>query len=162
VCGLHSEKCEFAKNPEKAEARLHINSFLMGGLLTVLALIFTFSPDKFNIMLVSQLALAIPLILFASLSYAKMGYERSHKIWDRFGWITNNLGYLLFLNAAGLILADFSFRILTMIYFALLIVLIFAYYILNILSQPGTLKEHLGKLIFWLIGIFIGGILPAI
>jgi len=154
------EKCEFPKNPAKAEARLHINSFLMGGLLTVLALIFTFSPEKFHIMVVAQLALAIPLILFASLSYAKVGYKENHTVWDRFGWIATNLGYILFLNASGLILAAFSFKILTIIYFGLVMLLVSIYYILNIISQKDTLKEHLSKLILWLIGIFIGGILP--
>jgi hypothetical protein len=157
-----SKEFKLQKNPEKAEARLHINSFLMGGLLTVLALIWTFNPDKFSIMIIAQLVMAIPLILFASLSYAKMGYERSHVIWDRFGWITTNLGYLLFLNATGLILAEFSFRILTFLYFGLIILLSVLYYSLNIISQPGTLKEHLSKLILFIIVITLGGIVPFV
>jgi hypothetical protein len=155
-------ECEFARNPEKAEARLHINSFLMGGLLTVLALILTFSPEKFSVIVIGQIVLAIPLILFASLSYAKIGYERNHKIWDNFGWITTNIGYLLFLNATGLILSAFSFVILTWFYFALLILLSVLYYTLNIISQPGTLKEHLSKLLLFLIIIVLGGILPIL
>jgi len=155
-------QCEFGKNPEKAEARLHINSFLMGGLLTVLALILTFSPEKFSPIVIGQIVLAIPLILFASLSYAKIGYERNHKIWDRFGWITTNIGYLLFLNATGLILSAFTFVILTWIYFSLLLVLSILYYTLNIISQPGTFKEHLTKMILFIIIIFLGGILPLI
>ena len=155
-------ECEFARNPEKAEARLHINSFLMGGLLTVLALILTFSPDKFNVIVIGQIVLAIPLILFASLSYAKIGYERNHKIWDRFGWITTNIGYLLFLNSTGLILSAFSFVILTWIYFSLLLVLSIMYYTFNIISQPGTLKEHLLKLLLFFIFIICGGVLPII
>ncbi len=156
------ETCEFSKNPEKAEARLHINSFLMGSLFTVLALLWAFSSMKVSLAISLQMALAIPLILFASLSYAKTGYERTHKIWDRFGWLTNNLGYLLFLNATGLMIIAFSSRLVGLIYFGLVIFLTITYYVLNILSQPGTLKEHLSKLIFWLIIIFLGGIYPAI
>lgn len=152
----------FARNPEKAEARLHINSFLMGSLFTVLALLWTFTSMKISLAIIIQMVLAIPLILFASLSYAKLGYERNHKIWDRFGWWTNNLGYLLFLNSTGLMVATFSSKIIGFIYFSLVIFMSSIYYVLNILSQPGTLKEHLSKLIVWLIVILIGGILPLI
>jgi hypothetical protein len=154
-------KCDFSQNPVKAEARLHINSFLMGSLFTVLALLWTLSSEKVSSAITLQMVLAIPLILFASLSYAKTGYERTHKIWDNFGWVTNNIGYLLFLNATGLMVIAFSSRIIGFIYFASVIILTSLYYVLNIISQPGTLKEHLYKMIFWLIIIFIGGILPA-
>jgi hypothetical protein len=154
-------KCEFAKNPVKAEARLHINSFLMGSLFTVLSIIWAFNSDKISPAITLQMVLAIPLILFASLSYAKTGYERTHKIWDRFGWITNNIGYILFLNATGLMVIAFSSRLIGLIYFGSVIFLASAYYILNIISQPGTLKEHLNKLVFWLLAIFIGGIIPS-
>lgn len=156
------EKCGFGKNPEKAEARLHINSFLMGSLFTVLALLWTFSSENVSLAITIQMVLAIPLILFASLSYAKLGYERNHKIWDNFGWITNNLGYLLFLNATGLMVIAFSSRVIGLVYFGLVIFLVSVYYILNIISQPSTLKEHLSKLILWLLIIFFGGILPII
>jgi hypothetical protein len=152
------ERCEFTKNPAKAEARLHINSFLMGSLFTVLALLWAFSSIKVSLAITLQMVLAIPLILFASLSYAKTGYERTHKIWDRFGWITNNLGYLLFLNATGLMIIAFSSKLAGLIYFGLVIFLTLTYYVLNIISQPGTLKEHISKLIFWLLVIFLGGI----
>jgi len=154
--------CEFKRNPEKAEARLHINSFLMGSLFTVLALLWTFSPERISSWILSQIVLAIPLILFASLSYAKLGYERNHKVWDRFGWWTNNLGYLLFLNSTGLIVASFSSRLVAFLYFALVVVLSIFYYGLNIRSQPGTLKEHVWKLILFLVVIYLGGIRPAL
>ena len=154
--------CEFAKNPAMAEARLHINSFLMGSLFTVLALLWAFSSITVSSAITFQMVLAIPLILFASLSYAKMGYERANNIWNRFGWITNNLGYLLFLNATGLMVIAFSSRIIGFIYFGLVIALVMAYYLMNIISQPGTLKEHISKLILWLIIVFVGGILPII
>ncbi len=156
------EKCDFAKNPEKADARLHINSFLMGSLFTVLSIIWAFNSNKISTAITLQMVLAIPLILFASLSYAKIGYERNHKIWDNFGWITTNIGYILFLNATGLMVIAFSSKIIGIIYFGLVIILASLYYIFNIVSQPGTLKEHLSKIILWLVIIFIGGILPIL
>lgn len=156
------EKCDlFQENPAKAEARLHINSFLLGGIFTVIALLLTLSIEKVSFAMLIELVLAIPLIFFASLSYAKLGYERQHKIWDNFGWITNNLGYLLFLNSTGLIIAAFFFKSVAHIYFGLLIILSIVYYTLNIVSQPGTLKEHLSKLILFLIAIVVGGIIPT-
>lgn len=150
------------RNPEMAEARLHINSFLMGSLFTVLALIWTFSSEKISSVLIIQMVSAIPIILFASLSYAKVGYNRSHRIWYRFGWVTNNIGYLLFFNVTGLIVATFSSAAIGFLYFGLLIILSCIYYILNIVSQPGTFKEHFLKLMFFLAIIFAGGILPLI
>jgi len=157
------EKCElFKENPAKADARLHINSFLLGGIFTVIALLLTLSLDKVSFILLIELVLSIPLIFFASLSYAKLGYERNHKIWDDFGWITNNAGYLLFLNSTGLIISAFFFKSIALIYFGLLIILSSTYYILNIISQPGTLKEHLSKLIFFLVIILLGGVFQII
>lgn len=153
------KKCEYARNPEKADARLHINSFLMGSLFTVLALLWAFSSMKVSLAITLQMVLAIPLILFASLSYAKIGYERNHEIWDKFGWITNNVGYALFLNSTGLMVAAFSAKMIALAYFGLVIFLVTLYYILNIISQPGTLKEHLSKLIFYILITFFGGIL---
>jgi len=152
----------FQENPAKAEARLHINSFLLGGIFTVIALLLTLSLDKVSFIMLIELVMSIPLIFFASLSYAKLGYERNHKIWDDFGWITNNLGYLLFLNSTGLIISAFFFKSIALAYFGLLIVLSSVYYILNIITQPGTLKEHLSKLIIFLVIIIAGGVYPII
>jgi hypothetical protein len=154
--------CEWSQNPVMAEARLHINSFIIGSLFTVLALIFTFSQEKISFVIISQMVISIPLILFASLSYAKVGYERSHRVWYRFGWITNNLGYLLFLNSVGLMIVFFSWRMIGFLYFGVTIFLVGLYYLLNISSQPGTTKEHLLKLFLWLIVIIVGGIVPSL
>jgi hypothetical protein len=154
------ELCE--RNPEMAEARLHINSFLMGSLFTVLALIWTFSSEKISSVLIVQMVLAIPLILFASLSYAKTGCNGSNQIWYRFGWITNNIGYLLFFNVTGLIVATFSSVMISFTYFGLILFLSATYYIFNIIAQPGTFKEHFTKLLFYWIVTLLGGILPLL
>jgi len=157
------EKCElFKENPAKADARLHINSFLLGGIFTVIALLLTLSLEKVNFIMLIELVLSIPLIFFASLSYAKIGYKQNHKLWDDFGWITNNLGYLLFLNSTGLIISAFFFNSIALIYFGLIIILSSVYYALNIISQPGTLKEHLSKLILFLVVTILGGVLPIL
>jgi len=156
------DACPFPENPAKADARLHINSFLIGCLLTVLTLIWTLNPEKIDLIIISQLVLAIPLIFFASLSFSKIGYKKDHKLWDSFGWYTNNIGYLLFLNAVGLMVAFFSFRILALVYFGLVILLSSSYYIINIISQPGTLKEHLSKLILFILILVLLGVVPII
>jgi len=157
------EKCElFKENPAKADARLHINSFLLGGIFTVIALLLTLSLEKVSFIMLIELVASIPLIFFASLSYAKIGYERKHKYWDTFGWITNNIGYLLFLNSTGLIISAFFFKSIALVYFGLTIILSSAYYILNIITQPGTLKEHLTKLILFIVIIVVGGVVPIL
>jgi len=155
-------QCGWLQNPVMAEARLHINSFIMGSLFTVLALLLTLSQEKISAIIISQMVISIPLILFASLSYTKTGYERSHRIWYRFGWITNNLGYLLFLNSVGLMIIFFSWRTIGFLYFGAIILLASAYYFLNIASQPGTRKEHLLKLLLWIVVVVIGGVIPSL
>ncbi|MEI6731047.1 MAG: hypothetical protein WCK90_00045 [archaeon] len=152
------DKSGYGENPQKAESRLHINSFLMGSLFTVLSIIWAFGSGKINQYMVLQMVLAIPLILFASLSYAKMGYGRSHSIWDKFGWFTNNLGYILFLNATGLMVLAFASKVFAVLYFVSVLILVSVYYMFNIITQPGTFREHVSKWIFYIILISIGGL----
>jgi hypothetical protein len=131
----------------------------MGSLFTVLSIIWAFNSEKISTAIIFQMVIAIPLILFASLSYAKLGYERNHTIWDRFGWFTNNIGYLLFLNATGLMVVAFSSRFVGIIYFWFVIFLAVLYYVFNIISQKGSFKEHFWKLVLWVALVVVGGLL---
>jgi hypothetical protein len=148
-------------HPEKASTRVSINAFMMGSLFFILTLVWTLNPQKFSFIIISQLVLAIPLLFISSLAYSKVGYWKTHEVWDRFGWITNTIGNIFVMNVTGLITATI-FPKLAIIYFALTIFLVFVYYLLNILYSKHTAKERILKFVLFLVIIYIGGINPLL
>ncbi|MDH4358785.1 MAG: hypothetical protein OEV37_02455 [Candidatus Berkelbacteria bacterium] len=149
------------KNPEKSISRVTINGAMMGSLFLILTLIWTLGPEKFNIYIIAQLVLAIPLLFISGLAYAKVGFRSKIRLFDRFGWITTVLGNNFILNVTGLIAATFS-KTLSVIYFSLVFTLILIYYAINVFHCGDSLKEELIKVFVILAIILIGGILPLI
>ena len=147
--------------PEKAATRVSINAFMMGNLFFILTLIWTLSPEKFSLVIITQLVFGIPLFLVSSLCYAKVGYWPRHEAWDRFGWLTNTIGNICVLNIIGLMTATF-FKNLAFMYFGLIILLIGIYYVINVAYKPYTLNERIWKFILFLALLFIGGIYPLL
>lgn len=152
---------EFKTNPEKAAAKVSINSFMIGSLFMILTIIWTLNPNKFSPIVIAQLVLAIPLLFVSSLAYAKIGYWKETKWWDRFGWFTNNLGNLLVLNVVGLITSN-VFQYISYMFFGLILLLMLFYSIINIHYKPSSINEKILKYLFFVIIIFLGGILPLI
>ena len=160
---MAKKKGEFAfkTNPEKANYRVNINSRMMGILFVILTLAWTLKFQEFNITMLAQLVLAIPLLFVSTLSYAKIGYWKETKLWDTFGWFTHNLGTLFVLNVLGLITALFN-KNLAFLYFGLTISLMAIYSAINCIYKPYELKVKMFKFSF-LVGIlFVGGILPLL
>lgn len=151
----------FRANPEKASARIRINSFMMGCLFFTLAFIFSLSPQKYHAIVIAQLILAVPLLFVASLAYAKIGYWKETKMWDIFGWYTNNIGHIFILNAFGLMTATI-FKNISFLYFGLTILLMLIYSAINVIYKPYTFGEKLYKFLFFLGVLFLGGILPLL
>ncbi len=148
-------------HPEKSSARVSINAFMMGSLFFILTLIWTLNPEKFNLIIISQLVLAIPLLFISSLAYSKVGYWTHHEVWDRFAWITNTIGNIFVMNVTGLITATI-FPKLAIVYFALTIFLIFVYYLINIIYSKHTIKERLIKFLLFIVVLYLGGIRPIL
>ena len=149
----------FEANPEKASAKVSINTFMIGSLFMILTIVWTLNPEKFSILIMAQLVLAIPLLFVSSLAYAKIGYWKEHKLWDTYGWFTNNFGNLLVLNVVGLMTATI-FRSIALAYFALIIMLMVTYSMINIKYNPHKMTEKILKFLFLLAIIFLGGVLP--
>ncbi len=151
----------FETNTHKASARVTINSFMMGSLFFILTLVWSLNPSKFSIYLIAQIVLAIPFLFVSSLAYAKIGYWKEIKMWDTFGWFTNNIGSIFILNVVGLMTAAI-YKNLALLYFVLIIVLMAIYSIINVVYKPETLKEKLFKFAFFLFILILGGVLPVI
>ena len=148
-------------NPEKAASRVAINAFMIGSMFMILTLIWTLGPTKFNPFIIWQLVLAIPLLFISSLAYAKVSYRAKSAIFDRYGWISHTFGNDMALNAFGLI-AGSIFRSLGFVYFALSILAVITYYIIDSKHDRSQTKENLIKMILILLVFLIGGIYPLL
>ncbi|HLD04283.1 MAG TPA: hypothetical protein VJG90_01045 [Candidatus Nanoarchaeia archaeon] len=151
----------FQTNPQKASAKVTINSFMMGSLFFILTLIWSLNPEKFSLSIITQLVLAIPLLFISSLAYSKIGYWKEVKLWDYLGWFTNNLGNIFILNVIGLMTSKLYLS-LAWIYFSLIVMLMVIYSWINCVYSPYALREKAFKLIFFLVVLLLGGILPLL
>ena len=149
----------FETNPEKAVGKITINALMIGSLFMILTLIWTLDPHKFSLVIITELVLAIPLLFVSSLAYTKLGYWKQTKLWDEFGWFTNNIGNIFVLNVIGLIASTVN-RNLSFMYFGLIIFLMIIYSIINVVYKPQAFKEKLFKFIFFLVILILGGIVP--
>ena len=146
-------------NSHKSSTRVRINSFMMGSLFFILTLIWTLSPGKFSVFIISQIVLAIPMLFVSSLAYSKIGYWKEVRLWDLLGWFTNNVGSIFILNAVGLMTAQIH-KFTAICYFILLIILMAIYSVINVIYKPKTLKEKIFKFTFFVFVLIVGGIIP--
>ena len=149
----------FEVNSHKATVRVTTNSIMMGGLFLILTLLWTGGSVKFNVLVVDQLILAVPLLYVSTLAYLKIGYAEKVFMWDTLGWFTNNLGSIFILNAIGLMTAPVN-REFALLYFFLTIVLMAIYSIINIVYNPHERTEKMFKFFFFLLFLTLGGLLP--
>ena len=151
----------FEVNSHKASVRVTTNSIMMGGLFLILTLIWTGGTAKFDIFVVGQLILAVPLLYTSTLAYLKIGYSEKVFAWDTLGWFTNNIGSIFVLNAIGIMTAAIS-RNFSLLYFFSMIVLMMIYSTINIIYNPHEKSEKLFKFLFFFFFLLAGGLLPLI
>ena len=151
----------FRSNPHKANMRIMLNSTMIGVLFFILTLILATGANKFDLIIIAQVVLAIPLLYVSILAYTKIAFWEETKMWDVYGWATTYAGNTLLLNAIGLIAYSINEH-LAVAYFALLLLLMYSYSIINISYSKKTVRPKLWKFSFFLIICFLGGILPLI
>lgn len=151
----------FETNPQKANSKVTINSFMMGGLFFILTLIWTLNPTKFSIFAIAQIVFAIPFLFVSSLAYSKIGYWEKTEAWNTLGWFTNNIGNIFIINVVGLITKTVSQNI-TFVYFVLVIILMSVYSVINVAYDRTTLREKIFKFVFFIFFLIVGGIIPAL
>lgn len=158
---MKKEKDIFLTNPEKAQSKITINAFMMGSLFFILSLIWSLNPERFGIVIIAQIVLAIPLLFVSSLAYAKIGHQKEAELWDMFGWFTNTTGNAFILNVVGLMTA-MLYAELAMAYFVLTAVLMAIYSAINIAHNPNAIKEKAFKFLYFIFIIILGGMAPAL
>ena len=151
----------FEVNSHKAAVRVTVNSIMTGGLFLILSLIWTGGSGKFNIFILSQLVLAVPLLYVSALAYLKIGYSEKVALWDTLGWFTSNIGSILILNAVGLMTVPID-KPIAYLYFFLIFGLMLIYSIINMIYNPHEKAEKIFKFVFFLIVVTLGGLLPLI
>ena len=151
----------FSVNAHKASSRMTINSFMIGGLFVILTIIWTLSPERFGLIILSQLVLAIPFLFLSILFYIKSISSDEYGAWDAFAWFTNNVGNIFVLNAIGLMTA-IVYPILAIMYFCLTVILMSIYSFINVRYEPESAIEKLFKFLFFVFVMILGGIFPVI
>jgi hypothetical protein len=112
--------------------------------------------------MVIQLAAATPLLVTSSLAYAKTSYRDSREciMWDRLGWFTLSLGYLMLLNSLTIMLYTSHYRAASYWFIGVSILLFAVYSLLDVRADRSRFVEKGGKLTFYVGLVFLGAILP--
>ena len=115
------EERELEVNKIKSEARIIINTSLLGICFTLFALIITIRPEilEDNFYLTLQLVCSIPLMLSSLLARSKMGYTKNARRWDVFGFVTFILSYTFLINVVGIFLISSISFFIGLIFFVI-------------------------------------------
>jgi hypothetical protein len=112
---------------------------------------------------VGQLAMAVPLFVTSSLAYSKVCYRiGEHRIWDPLGWFTHSIGYIMILNAMTILIYRSNYHSVAWLFAAVVIFLFFVYSAMDVIAKRRRLFEKVFKLLFYLLLLFLGSILPII
>lgn len=148
----------------KGSDRIQINNILAAACITILSVLLGLSGQKFSDWMVIQLAATTPLLVTSSLSYAKVGYRymKEYPTWDRLGWFTLSLGYIMLLNALTIMLYNQGYPQVSWGFICITILLFLVYSALDVKASKKRLKEKVWKLGFYLALMLFGAILPII
>lgn len=158
-----AKKLEFEEYVRiKGSDRIQINNILSAVCVGVLSILLGLSTSALSGWEVSQLALAIPFLVTSSLAYAKLCYRPSneYRIWDKLGWITHSLGYIMILNAIAIMLYRSNFPVIAWGFIAITGLLFTVYSVLDIIANKKRFREKGLKLGFYLLYILFGAIVP--
>ena len=146
----------------KGSDRIQIINILAAVSITILSVLLGLSGQTFSNWMVVQLAASTPLLITASLAYAKTCYRpgREFRLWDRLGWVTLSLGYGLILNMLALLLFTGGYPLATGAFMATVMILFVVYSALDVAARGARLEEKLWKLIFYLVLLGAGSLLP--
>ena len=148
----------------KGSDRIQINNILSAVCVGVLSILLALSGSQLSAWTIGQLAFAIPCLVTSSLAYAKICYRPSdeYRAWDRLGWVTHSVGYIMILNAMGIMLYRSDYPAISWGFIALTIILFVAYSTLDVIARKSRLKEKGLKLGFYLLSLFLGSVLPLL
>ena len=148
----------------KGSDRIQINNILSAVCIGALSVYLSLSQEKISQWILVQLAVAIPCLITSSLAYAKLCYRVSdeYHIWDKLGWITHSLGYIMIINSISILLFQKNYITSLWLFITATVFLFIIYSILDIVAKRYRLKEKIIKLAIYLVILFAGSIAPII
>ena len=148
----------------KGSDRIQINNILAAACVAILSVLLGLSGLQFSGWMVVQLALATPLLVTSSLAYAKTRYRDvgEYHLWDRLGWATLSLGYIMLLNSMAIMLFTSSSPAAGWCFVGGTALLYVLYSALDVVASRRRLKEKGWKLGFYLALMFFGAVLPVL
>lgn len=148
----------------KGSDRILINTMLAAVSIAALAVMLDSKEHKLNAWSIAQLAMSIPFLITSSLAYAKTCYRHDDEYytWDVLGWFGHSVGYIMMLNAIAIILYSTNYKGTAWLYLLVIISLYITYSVIDIMAQKYRLREKGSKLLFYLLLIFIGSVLPIL
>lgn len=149
---------------KKGSDRIQINNILCAVCVAALSVLLGLSREKLSSWTIGQLALAIPLLVTSSLSYAKVGYRslgEAHR-WDTLGWLGHSVGYAAILNATGTMLYRSGFAGVTWLFVGVVLSLFLIYSVVDVHAKRRRLTEKCLKLLFYVSLLFVGLVLPIL
>jgi len=146
----------------KGTNRIQVNNILSAVCIGVLSFLL-FSNIRINPWVVGQLSIAVPLLITSSLAYAKVCYRHQEaKYWDMFGWLTHSVGYVMILNSITIYIYEQSESRVAWLFVIMVVILFIFYSFLDIILKRKRLVEKVLKLLFYLLLLLAGSIMPIL
>ena len=154
---------EFELNKRKAEARVIVNSTLLGISITLFGLIVTISPGLLdNTLLAYQLVLCIPFFMSSIFARSKLAYSKNAGRWDKYGFITFIIGYSFLINSIGLLLISFISYGISITFFAVNILSAIAYSAVQVSYDKKSLMSRVYQDGVFILLLVLFGVLPVL
>jgi hypothetical protein len=148
----------------KSNARLFMNTTLIGVSFTIFALLFSLQSDfliKSGI-LTMQLVLSVPFLLTSTLADTKLSYTFHEKHWESIAWSYFIIGYCFLLNVVGILVYHLIGFTPAALFFVVNIALMLTYSAVEISYNREATARRISKDLFFIIIIFLGGIWPIL
>jgi len=150
---------EFEKKSVKSNARITINSMLVGVAATVLFLIIAINPKLLqnSFWLSLQLVLITPFLIISSLAYSKLAYKHEPEKWNIFAWTCFVIGYCFMINVIAILMAQIGLALIGILLLASSLVLNYIYASLDYSYGGGSKIEMISKyVLLTVLHIFLG------
>jgi hypothetical protein len=148
----------------KSKLRIDINRSLLSVCFSLFVFIIAINSKilQNNIIVASELTIAIPILLSSIFARSKLAYTQRTEMWNNFGYITFTIGYAFLINVVGILLSSLVTLYVGLLFFGLNILMSLIYSTFEIIEDKSRLSSRFYKDLFFILLIIIFGILPSI
>ena len=157
----HIPDDEYAQR--KGSDRIKINNLLAAMSVAALAILLKGADDTSQRwMCLLQFAAAVPVLVSSSLAYAKLVYRAKSErtTWDRLGWFTHTIGYIMILNALTILVFTAGYVYTAWAVLGIIVALFLVYATVDVVLARRRAVEKCSKLAFSLACLAGGSVVP--